>query len=293
MSLTSIVFRHWAAKYDAKRDAGLTTPDDITRIDNLCYGENEKWNALDVYYPKNTNKPLPVIVSIHGGGYVYGTKEVYQYYCMSLAQHGFSVINFNYHLAPKSKFPNQLREINQVFEWMCENTGKYYFDLNNVFIVGDSAGAQLNSQYSLMWADPDYASLFKIKIPDFRIAAIGLNCGMYDNLAKRPRDGMFKGIIKDYLGKNPDQYVDLLEVKGRIKSNYPPSYVMTSVHDFLKYACQPMAEHLISKGVPVEWKIYGEESDKMAAHVFHCNIRYDLAIQCNNDQIAFFRKYIT
>ena len=292
MSLTAVLFRYMATKGDAKRDKGLTTPDDIIRFDNLIYGDDKKWNTLDVYYPKGTNNPLPVIINIHGGGYVYGTKEVYQFYCMSLAQFGFSAINFNYHLAPRYKFPTQLREINRVFEWMCENAKEYFFDLNNVFIVGDSAGAQLNSQYSLMWADPDYASLFDIKVPQFRLAAIGLNCGMYDNLAKRPREGMFKGIIKDYLGKDPDQYTDLLEVKERIKSNYPPSYVMSSIHDFLKDACQPMAEFLESKGIPVEWKIYGDESDKMAGHVFHCNIRYDLAKQCNNDQIDFFKKYI-
>ncbi len=72
-------------------------------------------------------------MNVHGGGYVYGTKEVYYHYCMSLAQHGFTVVNFNYTLAPKKKFPNQLCEINMVMEWIKEHKDSYPFDINNVF----------------------------------------------------------------------------------------------------------------------------------------------------------------
>ena len=81
----------WAAN-DAKRDAGLTTPEDIERFDDLTYGiVDPKWQKLDVYRPKNVKGKLPVILNVHGGGWVYGDKELYQYYCMSLAQHGFAV----------------------------------------------------------------------------------------------------------------------------------------------------------------------------------------------------------
>ena len=54
---------------DAKRDAGLTTPEDIERFDNIAYGSDPVWNLLDVYRPKEQKGKLPVIVNIHGGGY--------------------------------------------------------------------------------------------------------------------------------------------------------------------------------------------------------------------------------
>ena len=53
-----------------------------------------------------------------------------------------------------------------------------------------------------------------------------------------------------------------------------------------------MAELLQSRGVPVKWKIYGEPSDKKARHAFHCDIRYDLATKCNDDEAAFFLEHI-
>ena len=71
---------------DAKRDAGLTTPETVERFDGLAYGPDPVWNRLDVYRPiSERGNQLPVIVSIHGGGWVYGDKELYQFYCMSLA----------------------------------------------------------------------------------------------------------------------------------------------------------------------------------------------------------------
>lgn len=96
---------------DAKRNEGLTTPEGIMRFDDVSYGEYER-NVLDVYKPKDAKGKLPVIVSVHGGGWVYGNKEIMQFYCMSLAERGFAVVNFNYRLAPEHKHPIPLVDTN-------------------------------------------------------------------------------------------------------------------------------------------------------------------------------------
>lgn len=74
MSETSDLIRKLFGEGDAKRDAGLTTPNDIERFDDIVYGELPEWQSLDVYRPKNAEGKLPVIVSVHGGGWVYGNK---------------------------------------------------------------------------------------------------------------------------------------------------------------------------------------------------------------------------
>ena len=126
---------NWAIA-DAKRDEGLTTPQDIVRRDNLSYGPYDEWNMLDIYYPQETARPLPTIVSVHGGAWVYGTKEVYQFYCMSLAQRGFTVVNFNYRLAPENKYPTPLFDINQVFCFLKEKGEEYFRNLETAVIRG-------------------------------------------------------------------------------------------------------------------------------------------------------------
>ena len=113
MSLFSLAFCLTAARTDAKRDAGLTVPAGLTVCRDIPYrARATRQDMLAVYWPAAPQTPLPVIVSVHGGGYVYGSKEVYQYYCMSLAGQGFAVINFNYRLAPGARFPAQLAALN-------------------------------------------------------------------------------------------------------------------------------------------------------------------------------------
>lgn len=142
MSKISDEIREMFKKADDIRDAGLSTPENVVRYDDIQYGNDPKWNVLDVYRPKGTDgKKLPIIVSVHGGGWVYGDKERYQYYCMSLVQHGFTVVNFTYRLSPEFKFPAAIEDANSVFAWLLDNADKYAFDTNNIFAVGDSAGA--------------------------------------------------------------------------------------------------------------------------------------------------------
>lgn len=69
-----------------------------------------------------TDHPLPVIVSVHGGGWVFGSKEGYQFYCMSLAQLGFTIVNFSYRLAPEFPFPANIEDINSVMSWVMIST---------------------------------------------------------------------------------------------------------------------------------------------------------------------------
>ena len=118
MSLMTWMLRRNFTSSDNKRDAGLTTPDDIERWDDICYGTDAKWQTMDVYRPKGTTDKLPVIVSIHGGGWTYGDKERYQWYCMNLAQRGFAVVNFTYRVAPEFKFPAGIEDTSLVFQWM-------------------------------------------------------------------------------------------------------------------------------------------------------------------------------
>lgn len=287
MSYQSYLFRIHAGRNDRKRDRVIALPENITECRNISYGQRGKWHALDVYYPLGTTSPLPTIVSIHGGGYVYGTKETYRRYCMSLASRGFAVVNFNYRLAPEWKFPTPLADTNAVLNWICHNAGVYHLNPNALFLVGDSAGAQIASQYAAIATNPDYAALFDFRVPDITIKALGLNCGMYDAAALAA--GKRTATAKDYLGKDIPASDPRLQVLGNITEHYPAAHITTACCDFLRDHAQPMADFLRSKGIPVALNCYGKDGDKHISHVFHVNISLPEATQCNDDQCAFFR----
>ena len=291
MTLDTLLLRYKAAKSDKLRDAAIPLPEGVTEKRDISYGSHGKDNLLDVYYPAGTSTPLPTIVSIHGGGYVYGDKEVYRRYCMDLARRGFAVVNFTYRLAPKWKFPTPLADTNQVMHWIRANARGYYLDPDRIFLVGDSAGAQLASQYAALHSNPEYAALFDLKMAKIKIRAIALNCGLYDPTDYAKKENR-KGIYLDYLGKDISADDPRLKVLDAIDNRYPPAFVTTGTHDFLREKAQPMWQHLTQKGVEAQWRCYGTEEDETVVHVFHCNIIHPEAVRCNDDTAAFFRKYL-
>lgn len=289
MSFQAFMFRLMAGRSDKKRDAAIPLPEGVTEHRDLSYGPYGKWSLLDVYYPQGTEGSLPTIVSIHGGGYVYGEKELYRRYGMDMARRGFAFVNFNYPLAPEMKFPTPLAETNRVLHWAAEHAEQYHLDPENLILLGDSAGAQLTSQYAAIHTNPEYAALFGFAPAPVQIKAVGLYCGMYD-LSAWTVDSS-KGLAADYL---PKGYTDdgKLKVLEAIGSNYPPAFIMTGSHDFLRQNAQPMYEFLTGKGIPCFCRCYGAEDNKKIGHVFHVNILLPEAVQCNDDAAEFFRKHI-
>ena len=285
-----IVFNFLCRRANKKRQKMMKIPDDIERKTDISYGEHGKWNLLDVYYPAGTSRPLPTIVNIHGGGYVYGTKDENQYYCMDLAQRGFTVINFTYRLAPKIRFPVPILETNEVMQWACSNAAQYYIDLNNIFFTGDSAGAQIASQYSAIVSNPDYAALFDFTIPQFKLRAIALNCGMYD--AFQDIASPIPALISNYFGKDPQALGERINVLKHITNNYPPSFIMSCANDFLLPCARPMYDHLQKLGIESVIKIYGTPEQKEIGHVFHLDIHLPLAKECNDTECAWFRGFV-
>lgn len=279
--------KEWAAN-DKKRDSGLKTPEDICRYDDIVYGSSKTEQVLDVYRPKAAEgKNLPVIVSVHGGAWVYGDKELYQFYCMSLAQRGFAVVNFTYRLAPENIFPAQLEDVSLVFEWLKNNCGKYGFDIKNIFAVGDSAGAHLLALYSCCTTNPSYAERFSfIKADAVKPKAIALNCGVYH---LRPKNA---DSYKDLLGKEElsEEDLEAVTVIPHITKDFPPVFVMTSFGDFLKDQALELASKLMERKVPFTLKVYGSAKNPLY-HVFHVNMKQEEAAVCNDDECNFFKSF--
>ena len=285
--------RQELAEGDAKRDAGLTAPEDIVSCSNISYGP-EKLNVLDVYYPVGTDKKLPTIVSIHGGAWYYGDKELYSHYCMRLAQRGFTVVNFSYRLAPEFKYPAPLEDACAVLHWVQTNADEYFIDLDNVFTVGDSAGAQIELQLLCMLSNPEYAALFDFAPPEgFMVRAAGLNCGCYFIPLSRIISPKRMGIIFD--AYFPENYLSLLpQIKAHkyVNSAFPPAIVMSASHDYLRFMASPMYRILKRRGVETRLDMYGKKGQKEYCHVFHVNCYLDGAAKCNDDQCAFFRRHM-
>lgn len=284
---------NWAIS-DKKRDENLTVPSGLNNYYDISYGPHGESNLLDIYMPKETKAPLPTIVNIHGGAWVYGCKEIYKFYCMSLALRGFSVVNINYRLAPENAFPAALEDINEALSFIENHGREYFLDKDNLILVGDSAGAQLTSHYAAIFTNADFAGLYDFKLPNVKIKAVGLNCGIYDTLSAIKKS--FDEIYLAYLGEDANlsdkDFLNKINVLSHITENFPPAFIMSSYCDFLFSEAEPMHEFLKSKGIESVVHIYGSKDQPEIGHVFHVNCNLPEAKVSNDDECDFFKRFV-
>ena len=312
MSRYSELTREGFALSDKKRDAGLETPADIKRYDNIAYCAQdlpdsegsralfypEEWNLLDVYVRRDLcDEKKPVLINFHGGGWVYGDKEVYQFYGMKMAQLGFAFVNPNYRLGPESHFPTPLIDFDNVCRWVLDNADEYGFDKGRIFAVGDSAGAHLVGLYAALLTGERYRDLFYKEFafrPASQVSLKGLllNCGVYDLEADVQRlaktESTTSNLLYDLFGedRNVLRIRNLASPNRYITKDFPPCVVMTSNKDFLNYQAPFMTEALTEEGVKFKYLEYGSDDD-LLYHVFHCDQRNKTGHKANEDEADF------
>lgn len=273
---------------DDKRDAGL--PHDIPeveRFDDIVYGSKEKWNLLDIYLPKKRTGKVPTIINIHGGGWVYGTKETYQFFGLSLAKEGFAFVNFNYQLAPEVEFPGELDDVNRAMHWVGKHSDDYDLDLNNVFIIGDSAGGQMAVQYLTILTNDDFRQKFGYENPNFSVRAAAINCGA--SFLNIP--GTIEGAPQAYFTDAVlESKIDMLLTENYITSAMPPLFLTTANQDFIRDCTVRLDGFLRAKHIEHEFRSFGTPEDPKG-HVFNYNVKDPIATACNLEILDFFKRY--
>lgn len=282
-------FRQFALANDTKRDAGLPHVfKGVHRFDDLAYGPVAKWNLLDIYEPVKHAGKLPVMISIHGGGWVYGTKETYQYYGMGMAQRGFAFVNFNYQLAPSVHYPKQLEEVDQVMHWVVNHADQYNLDLNNVVLVGDSAGGQMMMQYLATYINEKYRNQFGFQRPQMQIRAAINNCGASFLTLPGTLNGLLSAYFLPEIVKKKSQQ---LAYEQYLNKDLPPIFIATGNKDTIRDCSVRLDGYLLAKNFTHVFHSYGD--DKYPAHhVFMISQKDPIAKKATDDEVAFVKKYL-
>ena len=111
---------------------------------NIVYHTANNYQAkLDVYRPAQADKPTPVVIVIHGGGWVEGTKEERVLEMMPYLQMGFAAVNVEYRMGRVSLAPAAVEDCRCALHWVFANAKKYNFDPDRVVLQGGSAGGHL------------------------------------------------------------------------------------------------------------------------------------------------------
>lgn len=114
-------------------------------VNNITYLTANNWEAkLDLYLPRNVNRPNPTLIYIHGGGWTGGSKEGSVLTFMNYLEKGWSVVNVEYRLARVSLAPAAVEDCLCALRWVLHNAKTYNFDTDNLVVTGNSAGGHLS-----------------------------------------------------------------------------------------------------------------------------------------------------
>ena len=117
-------------------------PPGVQGLRNLEYIEGgHSRNRLDLYLPDKTDKPLPVIVYIHAGGWTAGDKAGCP--LLSFVTNGYAVAAINYRFSQDAIFPAQIHDCKAAVRWLRANAESYHLDSDHFGVWGSSSGAQL------------------------------------------------------------------------------------------------------------------------------------------------------
>lgn len=277
----------------------------VETLKDISYESNFNENIFDLYYPKNQEGPLPVLVWLHGGGYVSGNKEGVAEFATYVAEaNEMVVVAMNYEKAPQSHYPGQVKQVDEFIQFLQSNTDTYpIMDFSTILVGGDSAGAQIAAQYVAIQTNEAYAN----------------EMGMKQTIGKKP----IKGFIS-YSGpidiqqittvKSEDQFMkffvntvaraligtrdwkDSMEIKQAsvkeyITNDFPPTYITDG--NAFSFQEQGMAfeKKLQSLNIPVE-SLFFDKVDKEIVHEYQFDYELDEAKESLQQTINFIEEQV-
>ena len=123
-----------------------------TKINGLPAGEAGWEGKVDLYLPPKKNKPTPVVINIHGGGWNHGKKEE-QTGFSTFFKAGFAVANMEYRLTGQATAPAAIEDTRCVLIYLIKNAAALNIDVNKIIIMGGSAGGHLALMGGLLGND--------------------------------------------------------------------------------------------------------------------------------------------
>lgn len=214
--------------------------------------------SADVVVPKGEG-PWPVLVYLHGGGWVCGSPATHRKLGHRFAEAGYLVFNVDYRLAPEHPFPTPYDDCVAAIRWAARAASRYGGDATRLAVGGDSAGANLSAASAVALADDTEvdvsAALLIYGVFDFaKLGGASPLPGMDDPEMAAAGEKMVEMMVGSYLGSErpasllTDPRVSPIHAADRL----PPSHIVCGGADALVDQAHTLAGSLEKMGVSYE-----------------------------------------
>jgi acetyl esterase/lipase len=214
--------------------------DGVERTRDLQYvDDGKRRHRLDVYRRPDAPPGAPVLLQIHGGAWMVGSKEqqglplVYH-----LASRGWVCVAINYRLSPKGTWPEHLVDCKLAIKWVREHIAEFGGDPDYIVATGGSAGGHLTAMVGLTPNDPEFQPGFEDV--DTHVRAMVPFYGVFDwrdRFGLRGRRDALRRMLERYIVKRkrddaPDVF-DKASPLSRVRADAPPTLIVHGTLDTL------------------------------------------------------------
>ncbi|WP_295729494.1 alpha/beta hydrolase [uncultured Limosilactobacillus sp.] len=267
----------------------MSTPKENVKINS--YGKfNGRNYGLSIWQPKDNNKLHPVVLNIHGGGWISGNRYEDAPYCKYLSDHGYTTISIEYPLSTKNQhlWNQQETFIAKSLIWINKHAKQYGGNPKQLFITGQSAGGNLAINVATKANDGTFASKYKTAIPHVKaISAMipAVNPQYLWNHTDPTLRPMLRDMALTHWNGSPSQYPHRYATNNSaqvINKNTPPILMVYGGSDHLvvpegnkpflnkiknlklkaKIVAIPYADHTFGLGNGLNYQIFEALSDR-------------------------------
>jgi len=245
------------------------------------YGD-EPDALVDVIRPTGVAGRLPLVVWVHGGAWVGGSKDELRGFGRIVASLGYVVALPRYSLAPEHHYPTPLRQLMAALGFLQANAEQHGLNPTRIVIGGDSAGAQITAQLASLVTTPGYAEALGVPStirPDDLLGVV-LACGPYDLELARSAGSptgrrLIDAVLWAYGGtRNPDSNpaFSAWSVTDHLTTAFPPALITVGNADPLRAHSELLAERLIAQGVEVDTLFFRPEHEPPLGHEYQFDL---------------------
>lgn len=265
-------------------------------------GDHPAW-TLDIYEPQGLRGKAPVVFYVHGGGFRMLSKDTHWLMGLAFAREGWRVVSVNYRLAPKHPFPAAAEDCCAAFAWMIDQADARGFDLDQLVIAGESAGANLATMLTVACLyprpEPWAAAIFaRGVVPRVVLPACGVlevsNPERFSARRKLPmvvQDAIYR-CCDSYLppGSDPESSalaspLTLLEAADPPERPLPAFFAPVGTRDPLLDDTRRLQAAVSNLGGRCEARYYPGE-----VHAFHAFLWRSNAQRCWQEMLGFTRE---
>lgn len=229
----------------------------LPRVENITMTGRSGSIPGRAYWPR-TDRPLPVLVYYHGGGFATGSLDTHDHVCRQLARDAERlVVAVDYRLAPENPFPAGVNDAYDALLWVAENASKLGGVRKDLAVAGDSAGGNLAAVVCQMSRDEGRPEIRK-QLLIYPAVDASKKYPSEIELADAPILSEKDVLVfrNHYFNSEDDQYNPRCSpILGRL-DGLPETFILTAEIDPLRDQGIAYADALASCGVPVYHQEY-------------------------------------